>query len=148
MISGIVRGRHEWSTGWAHEGRGHRGRTRNRPAETISLADYAMQHTAGFWTNKRMPDAANRQAILHRKGRTDIRTAVCPRWGAVSIDDACSGPASNTRYVTFHVLRVGDPAWGLCGGCLPAWPCNGFGAFVAFRADAARSAHVRGSVPS
>ena len=80
---------------------GHRG--------SISFADYAMQHTAGFWTNKRMPDAANniQQAILHRKSRTGIRTAVCPHWGALSIDDVYSGSASGTRYVTFHVL-LGD----------------------------------------
>ena len=30
---------------------GHRG--------SISFADYARQHTAGFWTNNRLPDAAN-----------------------------------------------------------------------------------------
>ena len=80
---------------------GHRG--------SISFADYARQHTAGFWTNKRMPDAANniQQAILHRKGRAGIRTAVCPHWGALSIDDVYSGSASGIRYVSFHVL-LGD----------------------------------------
>ena len=80
---------------------GHRG--------SISFADYARQHTAGFWTNKRMPSAASniQQAILHRTGRTGIRTAVCPHWGALSIDDVYSGSASGTRYVSFHVL-LGD----------------------------------------
>ena len=80
---------------------GHRG--------SISFADYARQHTAGFWTNKRMPDAANniQQAILHRTGRTGIRTATLPHWGALSIDDVFSGSASGTRYVSFHVL-LGD----------------------------------------
>ena len=80
---------------------GHRG--------SIAFSDYAREHTAGFWTNKRMPDAANniQQAILHRKGRAGIRTAVCPHWGALSIDDVYSGSASGTRYVSFHVL-LGD----------------------------------------
>ena len=54
---------------------GHRG--------DISFSDYATSHMAGWWTNKRMPGAAtNIQAgILHRRGRTGIRTAVCPHWG-------------------------------------------------------------------
>lgn len=80
---------------------GHRG--------DISFADYAMQHTGGWWTNKRMPAAASniQKGILHRKGRMGIRTAVCPHWGALSIDDVYSGSASGTRYVTFHVL-LGD----------------------------------------
>ena len=80
---------------------GHRG--------DISFADYAMQHTAGWWTNKRMPDAASniQQAILHRKGRSGIRTAVCPHWNEVSIDDIYSGSARGERFVTLHVL-LGD----------------------------------------
>ena len=80
---------------------GHRG--------DISFSDYAMTHMAGWWTNKRMPDAAsNIQAgILHRRGRTGIRTAVCPHWGAISIDDIYSGSAKAERYVSLHVL-MGD----------------------------------------
>ena len=80
---------------------GHRG--------SVAFADYAREHTGGWWTNKRMPAVASnvQQAILHRKGRSGIRTAVCPHWGALSIDDVYSGSASGTRYVTVHVL-VGD----------------------------------------
>ncbi len=79
---------------------GHRG--------DISFADYAMQHGGGWWTNKRMPDAASdiQQAILYRKGRS-MRTAVCPHWNMVSIDDIYSGSASGTRHFTAHVL-LGD----------------------------------------
>ena len=77
---------------------GHRG--------DVSFADYAAQHTAGFWTNSRMPAAASniQKGILHRKGRMGIRTATLPHWGALSIDDVFSGSASGTRYVSFHVL--------------------------------------------
>ena len=80
---------------------GHRG--------DISFADYAMQHTAGWWTNKRMPDTAShvQQAILYRKGRSGIRTAVCPHWNEVGIDDIYSGSAKGERYFTLHVL-LGD----------------------------------------
>lgn len=80
---------------------GHRG--------DIAFADYAMKHTAGWWTNKRMPNKANhiQQAILHRKGRTGLRTAVCPHWNEISIDDIYSGSARGERYFTMHVL-LGD----------------------------------------
>ena len=75
----------------------------------LSAARYLRQESAGWWTNKRMPDAAAnvQKAIMHRAGRTGIRTAVCPHWGALSVDDVYSGSASGTRYVTFHVL-LGD----------------------------------------
>ena len=80
-----------------------------------SFADYAMQHFGGFWTNKRMPDKASHiaQAILYRGGRSamgassGMRTAVCPHWGEISIDDIYSGAASGTRSFTMHVL-LGD----------------------------------------
>ena len=80
---------------------GHRG--------DIAFSDYAMAHTGGWWTNKRMPDAASniQKAILHRKGRTGIRTAVCPHWNQISIDDIYSGSAKGERYFTMHVL-LGD----------------------------------------
>ena len=69
----------------------------------------------GFWTNKRMPDAAStiQQAILYRKGRSmmggagAVRTAVCAHWNEISIDDIYSGSASGTRFFTMHVL-LGD----------------------------------------
>ena len=79
---------------------GHRG--------DISFADYAMDKFGGWWTNKRMPDAAsNVQAgVLYRKGRT-MRTAVCPHWNQISIDDIYSGSAQGERFFTMHVL-LGD----------------------------------------
>ena len=81
----------------------------------IAFSDYAMANFGGFWTNKRMPDtASNIQAgILYRKGRNmmggsgAMRTAVCPHWNEISIDDIYSGSASGTRHVTMHVL-LGD----------------------------------------
>ena len=75
----------------------------------LSAASYAMQHTGGWWTNKRMPDTASKiqQAILHRKGRMGIRTAVCPHWNEISIDDIYSGSAKGERFFTMHVL-LGD----------------------------------------
>ena len=80
-----------------------------------SFADYAMRLYGGFWCNKRMPAKANhiQQGILYRKGRSmqggsaGMRTAVCPHWGEVSIDDIYSGSAKAERYFTMHVL-LGD----------------------------------------
>ena len=81
----------------------------------MSAAAYAMAQTGGWWTNKRMPDATGdvQQAILYRKGRSmmggagAMRTAVCPHWNEVSIDDIYSDSASGTRHFTMHVL-LGD----------------------------------------
>ena len=81
----------------------------------LSAAAYAMANTGGFWTNKRMPDKAThiQQAILYRKGRSmmggagAMRTAVCPHWNEVSIDDIYSGSAQGERFFTMHVL-LGD----------------------------------------
>ena len=80
-----------------------------------SFADYAMWLYGGWWTNKRMPAKVNhiQQAILYRKGRSamganmGMRTAVCPHWGEVTIDDIYSGSAKAERYFTMHVL-LGD----------------------------------------
>ena len=80
-----------------------------------SFADYAMARYGGWWTNRRMPDAASnvQQAILYRKGRSmmdgagAMRTAVCPHWNEVSIDDIYSGSAQGERFFTMHVL-LGD----------------------------------------
>ena len=84
-------------------------------AGTIAFSDYAREHFGGWWTNKRMPDKAAHiaQAILYRGGRSamgasmGMRTAVCPHWGEVSIDDIYSGAASGVRSFTMHVL-LGD----------------------------------------
>ncbi len=80
-----------------------------------AFSDYAAEHYGGWWTNKRMPATANhvQQAILYRKGRSmqggsgGMRTAVCPHWNEVSIDDIYSGSAKGERYFTMHVL-LGD----------------------------------------
>ena len=86
----------------------------------LSAAAYATANTGGFWTNKRMPAAATfesvdnvQQAILYRKGRMmmggsgAMRTAVCPHWNEVGVDDIYSGSAKGERYFTMHVL-LGD----------------------------------------
>ena len=83
----------------------------------MSAAAYAMANTGGWRTNKRMQDAATfqsvdnvQQAILYRKGRSmmggagAMRTAVCPHWNMISIDDIYSGSGSGERYFTMHVL--------------------------------------------
>ena len=80
-----------------------------------AFSDYAMAMYGGWWTNKRMPATAShvQQAILYRKGRSmqggssGMRTAVCPHWNEVSIDDIYSGSAKGERYFTMHVL-LGD----------------------------------------
>lgn len=76
---------------------------------SVTAANFCADMTGGFRTNKRMPaHSSNIQAgILHRMGRPGIRTAVCPHWGEVGIDDIYSGSASGERYFTFHVL-LGD----------------------------------------
>ena len=94
--------------------------TANNYKGELSSAAYAMANTGGLWTNKRMPDSATfltvddvQQAILYRKGRSmmagagAMRTAVCPHWNEISIDDIYSGSASGTRHFTMHVL-LGD----------------------------------------
>ena len=82
----------------------------------LSAAAYAMNQTGGLWTNKRMPavDTMIQQAILYRMGRSFLqggngamRTAVCPHWNEISIDDIYSGSARGERYFTMHVL-LGD----------------------------------------
>ena len=85
-----------------------------------AFSDYGMEHYGGWWTNTRMPDQATfmsvdnvQQAILYRKGRSmmggagAMRTAVCPHWNVIDIDDIYSGSAQGERYFTMHVL-LGD----------------------------------------
>ena len=84
-------------------------------AGELSAAAYAMRETGGFWTNRRMPDAVSniQQSILYRKGRSmmggsgAMRTAVCPHWNMIGIDDIYSDSASGERHFTMHVL-LGD----------------------------------------
>ena len=82
-----------------------------------AFSDYAMAMYGGWWTNSRMPDPASniQQAILYRKGRSMLggagagamRTAVCPHWNVIDIDDIYSGSGKGERYFTMHVL-LGD----------------------------------------
>ena len=81
----------------------------------LSAASYLMAQANSFKTNKRMPDAAAtiQQGILYRMGRSmmggegAMRTAVCPHWNEISIDDIYSGSAKGERFFTMHVL-LGD----------------------------------------
>ena len=78
-----------------------------------SFADYAAAKTAGFMTNKRMPDTVAHEAlaILVRHGQSmspdPMQTAVCPSWGYVSIDDIYSGALKGQRRYVLNTL-VGD----------------------------------------
>ena len=80
-----------------------------------AFSDYAMGMYGGWWTNRRMPATDNhvQQGILYRMGRSmmggmvGMRTAVCPHWNEISIDDIYSGSAQGERYFTMHVL-LGD----------------------------------------
>ena len=80
---------------------------------SISFADYAMAHTAGWWTNKRMPAAVSniQQAIVCRKGRSMMpsptRLAVCPTWGYLTVEDIYTGARKGERRYVLSVL-VGD----------------------------------------
>ena len=86
----------------------------------MAFSDYAMSMYGNWFTNSRMPDPATfmsvgnvQQAILYRMGRSmsggggAMRTAVCPHWGVVDIDDIFSGSAQGERFFTMHVL-LGD----------------------------------------
>ena len=81
----------------------------------MAFSDYAASRFGGWWTSSRMPAKANhiQQAILYRMGRSmigggpGIRTAVCPHWGSLSIDDIYSGSGKGERYFSVHAL-VGD----------------------------------------
>ena len=80
---------------------------------SISFADYAMAHTAGWWTNKRMPapDSDIQDAIVCLKGRSMMpsptRLAVCPHWGYLSVDDIYTNARKGQRRYVISVL-VGD----------------------------------------
>ncbi len=75
-----------------------------------SAAAYLKRMGAGFMANARMPDPAAdvQPAILCRKGKPGMRTAVSPVWnGAISIDDIYSGARKGERFFTLSAL-VGD----------------------------------------
>ena len=81
----------------------------------LSAAAYLRSHAGGFFANRRMPDTASNiaAAVRYRSGTMGLdgvdamRTAVCPVWAEVGIDDIYSDSASGTRHFTLHHL-VGD----------------------------------------
>lgn len=78
-----------------------------------AFTDYAAANFGGFWCNSRMPDAASniQSGILTRRGQSmmpnPMRTAVCPHWGYLSIDDIYTGARKGQRRYVLSVL-VGD----------------------------------------
>ncbi len=80
---------------------------------STAFTDYAMANYGGFWTNSRMPAAASniQSGILTRRGQMmmpePMRTAVCPHWGYLSVDDIYSGARKGQRRYVLSVL-VGD----------------------------------------
>lgn len=82
----------------------------------VPATSFVMLNSGGFFTHKRMPAAASniQQGLVFRKGRSFmgqqgamIRTALCPHWGSISIDDIYTGAASGERHFSMHVL-LGD----------------------------------------
>ena len=81
----------------------------------ISAAAYLRANTAGFFSSRRMPDTVSDIAgcIIYRAGTMGldgvnaVRTAVCPMWNEISIDDIYSDSASGVHHYTMHSL-IGD----------------------------------------
>ena len=80
---------------------------------STSFADYAEMHTAGWWTNSRMPAKTThvQKGILCRKAMSTIpdpqRLSVCPVWGHISIDDIYTGAKKGEITYVMAVL-IGD----------------------------------------
>ena len=81
----------------------------------ISAAAYLRANTAGFFSSRRMPDTVSDIAgcIIYRAGTMGldgvnaVRTAVCPMWNEITIDDIYSDSASGIHHYTMHSL-IGD----------------------------------------
>ena len=81
----------------------------------MSAAAYLRAQTSGFFSSRRMPATASTIAgcILYRAGTMGldgvdaVRTAVCPMWNEISIDDIYSDSASGIHHYTMHSL-IGD----------------------------------------
>lgn len=80
----------------------------------VPASAFVAMGSGGFFTHARMPAVASnvQQALCFRRGRSfmgqgAIRTAVCPHWGMLSIDDIYTGAASGERHFSMHVL-LGD----------------------------------------
>lgn len=86
-------------------------------AGEVSAASYLRANSGGFWANSRMPIADTsthiaggliyRPGTMGLEGVNAMRTAVCPIWNEVSIDDIYSDSAAGTRHFTLHTL-IGD----------------------------------------
>ena len=78
----------------------------------ISAAAYLRANSAGFFSSRRMPDTDSNIAgcIIYRAGTMGldgvdaVRTAVCPMWNEISIDDIYSDSASGVHHYTMHSL--------------------------------------------
>ena len=81
----------------------------------MSAAAYLRANTGGFFASARMPAAASTiaGAILYRAGTMGldgvnaIRTATCPVWNYLSIDDPYTNSAKAQHNVTMHAF-IGD----------------------------------------
>ena len=81
----------------------------------ISAAAYLRANSAGFFSSRRMPVTVSDIAgcIIYRAGTMGLdgvnamRTAVCPMWNEISIDDIFSDSASAITHFTMHNL-IGD----------------------------------------
>ena len=81
----------------------------------ISAAAYLRANSAGLFSSRRMPatDTNIAGCILYRAGTMGldgvnaVRTAVCPMWNEVTIDDIYSDSASGIHHYTMHNL-IGD----------------------------------------
>ena len=81
----------------------------------MSAAAYLRSHSGGFLSSRRMPDTDTTiaQAIRFRAGTMGLdgvdamRTATCPVWAEIGIDDIYTDSAKGIRHFTLHSL-IGD----------------------------------------
>ncbi|MCY3661325.1 MAG: hypothetical protein OXH28_00705 [bacterium] len=81
----------------------------------MSAAAYLRAHSGGLFASSRMPATASNiaAAVRYRAGTTGLdgvnagRTAVCPTWAMLAIDDIYTDAAAGTKHLTLHAL-VGD----------------------------------------
>ena len=73
-----------------------------------SIWDTLRGALGGLFTNARMPAGASNvsAAIVHKRGRA-LRTAVCPTWATLAVDDIYSDSASGERHFTLSAI-LGD----------------------------------------
>jgi len=74
-----------------------------------TFAAWAVENLAGWVTSAKIPapSSDNQPAVVYRRGRPGMRTAVMPTWGSIAVDDIYSGAAKGERYLTLSTL-VGD----------------------------------------